>query len=102
MHHFVVKFSKFSSPQAAGGIDPLTKIPADPPGRNHPVNLYYSPEEREKLRYLAAARRSSAKSPDYHIRGSEMDMGLVWLGWVGSGRVHAVGSVLASLAGVTF
>jgi len=26
MHHFVVKFSKFSSPQAAGGIDPLTKI----------------------------------------------------------------------------
>jgi len=26
MHHFVVKFSKFSSPQAARGIDPLTKI----------------------------------------------------------------------------
>ena len=26
MHHFVVKFSKFSPPQAAGGIDPLTKI----------------------------------------------------------------------------
>ena len=27
MHHFVVKFSKFSSPQAARGIDPtpLTK-----------------------------------------------------------------------------
>jgi len=24
MHHFVVKFSKFSSPQAARGIDPLT------------------------------------------------------------------------------
>jgi len=26
MLHFVVKFSKFSSPQAARGIDPLTKI----------------------------------------------------------------------------
>jgi len=26
MHHFVVKFSKFSSPQAARGIDPLSKI----------------------------------------------------------------------------
>ena len=26
MHHLVVKFSKFSSPQAARGIDPLTKI----------------------------------------------------------------------------
>jgi len=27
MHHFVVKFSKFSSPQRwQGGIDPLTKI----------------------------------------------------------------------------
>ena len=26
MHHFVVKFSKFSSPQTQGGIDPLTKI----------------------------------------------------------------------------
>jgi len=25
-HHFVVKFFKFSSPQAQGGIDPLTKI----------------------------------------------------------------------------
>ena len=26
MHHFVVKFSNFSSPQAGRGIDPLTKI----------------------------------------------------------------------------
>jgi len=26
MYHFVVKFSKFSSPQAARGINPLTKI----------------------------------------------------------------------------
>ena len=30
MHHFVVKFSKFSSPQAARGNDPLTKIPRTP------------------------------------------------------------------------
>ena len=27
MHNFVVEFSKFSSPQAARGIDPLTEIP---------------------------------------------------------------------------
>ena len=26
MHYFVVKFSKFSSPQAARGIDPLNRI----------------------------------------------------------------------------
>jgi len=29
MHHFVVKFSNFSSPQAARGIDPLNQNPAD-------------------------------------------------------------------------
>ena len=29
MHHFVVKFSKFSSPQAQGGIDPPNQNPAD-------------------------------------------------------------------------
>jgi len=29
MHHFVVKFSKFSSPQAARGIDPPNQNPAD-------------------------------------------------------------------------
>jgi len=32
MHHFVVKFSKFSSPQAARGIDPPNQNPADVPG----------------------------------------------------------------------
>jgi len=32
MHHFVVKFSKFSSPQAArGGVDPPNQNPADIP-----------------------------------------------------------------------
>ena len=31
MHHFVVKFSKFSSPQAARGIDPPNQNPADVP-----------------------------------------------------------------------
>ena len=29
MHHFVVKFSNFSSPQAARGSDPLNQNPAD-------------------------------------------------------------------------
>jgi len=32
MHHFVVKFSKFSSPQAARGHWPPNQNPADPPG----------------------------------------------------------------------
>jgi len=31
MHHIVVKFSKFSSPQAARGIDPPNQNPADIP-----------------------------------------------------------------------
>ena len=31
MHHFVVKFSKFSSPQAARGHWPPNQNPADPP-----------------------------------------------------------------------
>jgi len=29
MHHFVVEFSKFSSPQAARGIDPANQNSAD-------------------------------------------------------------------------
>jgi len=29
MHHFIVKFSKISLPQAARGIDPLNQNPAD-------------------------------------------------------------------------
>jgi len=29
MHHFVVRFSKFSSPRAARGIDPPNQNPAD-------------------------------------------------------------------------
>ena len=32
MHHFVVKFSKISSPQAARGHWPPNENPADPPG----------------------------------------------------------------------
>ena len=35
MHHFVVKFSKFSSPQAVRGHQPPNQNPADPSG--HPA-----------------------------------------------------------------
>jgi len=32
MHHFAVKLSKFSSPQAEGGIDPPNQNPTEVPG----------------------------------------------------------------------
>ena len=35
MHHFVVKFSKFSSPGRQGGIDPPNQNPADVPGHGY-------------------------------------------------------------------
>jgi len=38
MHHFVVKFSKFSSPQAARGIDPPNQNPADVPDDKYHFN----------------------------------------------------------------
>jgi len=34
MHHFVVKFSKFSSPQEARVIDPHNQNPADVPAQS--------------------------------------------------------------------
>ena len=38
MHHFVVRFSKFSSPQAARGIDPPNQNPADVPDDKYHFN----------------------------------------------------------------
>jgi len=40
MHHFVVKFSKFSSPQTARVIDPRKRNPADVPTPNPRLTVY--------------------------------------------------------------
>jgi len=41
MHHFVVKFSKFSSPQAARGIDPPNQNPADVSDCNEMMGVHF-------------------------------------------------------------
>ena len=42
MHQFVVKFSQFSLPQAAIGIDPLTKILWTPLDEADHISMYMS------------------------------------------------------------
>jgi len=58
MHHFVVKFSKFSSPQAESGHWPPNQNPADPLSSAH-VNLWRCRADRLPLRERSIRLRAA-------------------------------------------